>query len=179
MAEHITQAADAILEAPSEFSANPAPDWVVEWVMSVLPNGGRYRGRLLLGVSTPSVHARVEYPISKRRPPVVTEVPLTEETIGLLRDILGTYFPGSLANLPWRCCDGIPVQIVVHRRHPYQAVRTSCNIVDAMQFLSWSDKTLVERWRGGVQSGQPAPPVVPLACLLVALSASSPWKKSL
>jgi hypothetical protein len=164
------QAAEVIQAPPPEFGASPAPDWVIEWLLSVLPNGGRYRGRLLLGGPTPPVYARIEYPISRFRPPVVTEVPLTEEAVGLLREILGTYFPDSLEKLPWLSCDGIPLEIVVHRRHPYEAIRTFCNISDAMQFLSLTGKTLVERWRIGAQSGEQAPPVVPLACFLVDLS---------
>src|SRR5262245_8522973 len=121
-----TSPPEALREPPPEFSASPAPDWAVEWLMNILPGGGRYRGRLLLWESTSAVCARVEYPISKRLPAVATEVSLAAETIGLLREILGTYFPDSLAKLPWRCYDGIPLEIVIHRRHPYQGIQTFC-----------------------------------------------------
>jgi hypothetical protein len=157
MLETPTQPAEAIQAPPPEFCANLAPDWVIEWLINILPNGGRYRGRLLLRESVRCVSARVEYPISKLRPAVVTEVPLPAETVGLLREILRTSFPDALAKLPWMCCDGIPTEIVVHRCHPYQGIRTFCNIGDAMQFLSLRGKTLVERWLAGTQSGEHAP----------------------
>jgi hypothetical protein len=159
-------------EIPPEFGANPAPDWVVEWQLRLLPHGGRYRGRLFWGLDS-AAGVQVEYPISRLREAVLYQVPLSDEMEGLLREILGASFSEGLCALPWQCRDGIPVEIIVHRRQPYHRVRTFCNLADAMGFLSLAGDTLVERWRAGAQPGNEPPPVVPLACLLADLTFSA------
>jgi hypothetical protein len=161
---------EAILQTPAEFGDEPAPDWVICWHLRLLPGGGSYRGRLLFWEETRTASFRVETPVGRQRLPVVTEGSVPDEAVEVLREILRTSFPDALARIPWQCRDGIPVDLVIHRRQPFQGAETFCNLCDVMHLLGQSEPTLVERWRAGLREGHHAPAVVPLACLAADLS---------
>jgi hypothetical protein len=130
-------APELIHDTPAEFSADAAPDWLLEWELAILPGGGRYCGRLPLSDKSEEATASVEYPASRRHPTAPRPVVISSGLVGRLLRSVTNCLPEQFLTVEPECIDGMPLSVTVHRRGTGVAVRARCNLGDAFGLLSW------------------------------------------
>jgi hypothetical protein len=136
------------IEAPPEFLQAAAPDWLIEAIGRMLPDGGHFsiRTQIFNAARTATVDL-VTFPVGGE--PASQTRELERAKTDRLLVILGFSYPHDIADVPGPTDTGLPVAITVFRREPLVAQRAECNLWD---------------W---LESPKPAPPVVEIGKILV------------
>jgi hypothetical protein len=162
---------------PDEFARSEPPAWLLEWKGSCLPGpGGGYQGRLSLWEEPLRAIAEVSYPLSHTRPaqPQRRKVEFSDPAARRLWSVLREAFPDRLLSIPEECYDGLPFEVVVHRREPYLGVRARCNLGDAFFLIQpperLADHPMSELMESERRAERPLAAIFQLGFLLQELS---------
>lgn len=127
---------EEIHEPPEEFARVTAPDWFLKWTGHLLPHGGGFRGCLGIWESDLKGIGICEYPLSRNKPTPPKDLFLDASAVPALLDVLRESFPDRLVSVPPGVIDGIPFELVAHRRQPYRGIRACCNVAEGLEPVS-------------------------------------------
>src|SRR4051812_21746858 len=116
-------------ELPPEFLEQNPPDWLIELSGQGLPHGNAFQIRVSLFEANRSGSAHIfVVPRTAEEKEQSAQIELSRPEFDRLKIILGFSFPDDITNVPSEYADGLPFNLVIHRREPHSTRAAQSNL---------------------------------------------------